>query len=56
MNEETELNITPEDLIRLILKNLNKWKKEDKVEDNLKKILWYFEDRKFNRYTIELDI
>jgi len=41
--------IRPEDVIRLILKNLNKWRKEDKIEDNLKKMLWYFEDTQFDK-------
>lgn len=42
-------DIRPEDLVRLILKNLPNWNKEDKIEDNLRKMLWYFEDKQFGK-------
>ena len=51
-----EKNITAEGIIRLTLKNLDKWKKEDKIEDNLRKMLWYFEDKQFDKMKEEFGI
>lgn len=48
--------IRPEDIIRLTLKNLRKWKTKDKIEDNLKKMLWYFEDERYDKLSEEFDL
>jgi len=48
--------IRPEDIIRLTLKNLQKWKTKDKIEDNLKKMLWYFEDERYDKLSEEFDL
>jgi len=55
-NNEKKIYIRPEDIIRLTLANLQKWKTKDKIEDNLKKMLWYFEDERYNKLAEEFDL
>ena len=40
--------VRPEDVVRLILKNLREWKTLDEIEGNLRKILWNLEDPFFD--------
>lgn len=54
--EMDENKIEPEDIVRLILKNLKIWKTVDKIEDNLKKMLWYFEDERYDKLAEEFDL
>lgn len=59
MNENKEnkrVYIRAEDVIRLTLKNLQKWKTKDKIEDNLKKMLWYFEDERYDKLSEEFNL
>ena len=48
--------IRPEDVVRVTLKNLKKWKTVDKIEDNLRKILWYFEDERYDKLAEEFNL
>jgi len=43
-----EDDIRPEDVIRIILKDIRKWKSLDNIEENLRKMLWYFEDDRYD--------
>jgi len=40
----------------LTLKNLKTWEKNDTVEDNLRKMLWYFEDERYDKLAEEFDL
>lgn len=55
-DEEKKICVRPEDVIRLTLKNLTAWKKADTVEDNLKKMLWYFEDERYDKLSEEFNL
>ena len=55
-NENKKVYIRPEDVIRLTLKNLQKWKTKDIIEDNLKKMLWYFEDERYDKLSEEFNL
>ena len=48
--------IRPEDVVRVTLKNLRKWKTIDKIEDNLRKILWYFEEERYDKLSEEFNL
>jgi len=48
--------VRPEDLIRFTLKNIRKWKSLEKIEDNLTKMLWYFEDERFDKLQDEFGL
>ena len=48
--------IRPEDILRLVLRNLRGWKSIDKAEDNIRKILLYFEEERYNQLEEEFNL
>lgn len=55
-NNEKKVYIRPEDVIKLTLKHLRVWKTLDKIEGNLKKMLWYFEDERYDKLSEEFNL
>jgi len=55
-NSKKRVYIRPEDVIRLTLNRLRTWKTLEKIEDNLNKMLWYFEDERYDKLSEEFDL
>lgn len=56
MSEKKVVYIRPEDVLRLMLKKIRDWKTIDKTEDNIKKILLYFEEERYEQLEEEFNL